>query len=181
MDWLAEVSKPRAGPEGHHQATRALAGPAAEEAEKVRAGVPEAKGQGPSEVRGHRGSKWGEQLGGGDPAGPQDVCGAQRGQGQGRGVPWLHRQALAGLRAGKSRETAASICGGKQMEPGWEEGLWGCLLTWSPPPDFSVQGERIAWLVGRSQVEWEAWELSVCSSFQGPTEGNLLKSPFTCP
>lgn len=125
MDWLAEVSRPRAGPEGTTRQPGPRLVPEQRKPRRSGQGCLRLRGQGPSEVRGHRGSKWGEQLGGGRPSRSSGCVWCREARVR-KGVPWLHRQALAGLWAGKSRRLQPASAEEKQMEPGWEEGLWGC-------------------------------------------------------
>ena len=93
-------------------------------------------GQGASKVRGHKGSKWGEQLGGGRPSRSSGGVWSREGRVR-EGVSWLHRQALACLRAGKSGRLQPASAEEKQMEPGREEGLWDADLGVASP-DFST-------------------------------------------
>ena len=122
-------------------------------------GVPEAKGAGSlreqwaSEVRGHRESKWGEQLGGGRPSRSSGCVWSRDGRVR-KGVTWLHRQALVCLWAGRSQRLQPASGKEKQMEPGWEEGSWGAGADLgAPPPDFSAQGEAAGGIGGLGVVK----------------------------
>lgn len=150
VDWLAEVSGPRGGPESTSRQPGPQLVPQQRRPRRSgrwdRMGVPEAKGagslreQGASEVRGHRESNWGEQLGGGRPSRSSGCVWSREGRVR-KGVTWLHRQALVCLRAGRSQRLQPASGKEKQMEPGWEEGSWGAGADLGvPPPDFSAQG-----------------------------------------
>ena len=150
VDWLAEVSGPRGGPESASRQP----GPwlVLQQRRPRRSGrwdqmgVPEAKGAGSlreqwaSEVRGHRESKWGEQLGGGRPSRSSGCVCSREGRVR-KGVTWLHRQALVHLWAGRSQTLQPASGKEKQVEPGREEGSGAGADLGVPPPDFSAQGE----------------------------------------
>ena len=76
---------------------------------------------------------------GGDPAGPQDVCGAER-PGSGRESPGFTDRLWQACGLGKAEDCSQHLRRKSRWSQGGKKGYGGADLG-VPPPDFSVQGE----------------------------------------